>query len=104
MSKLTKEWREFAEAWISFLGNTDEINKQRLLSAIKNYHVGEKESEQEDWEYETKQLIEKIKDNDPVAWKKIFNFIKERYHEYDYHTKILKIAESKKIGKFVWTL
>lgn len=103
-AKLTKEWREFAEAWIEYLKDTKDTNKDRLHKAMENYWIAEKESAQEDWAWETKQLIKDVALNNRVAWKKIYNFIKERYHEYDYHEKILAIAKEKNIGESCWKL
>jgi hypothetical protein len=101
---LTHEWKEFAESWISFMENYTPENKERLLKAVANYRVRTSDNDQKDWVWETKQIIEKIPQNDRSSWKKIFNFIKERYAEHDYHNQILKIAEKKGVGEFVWTL
>ncbi len=101
---LSKERKEFADAWIAYLKDTSEENKERLHKAVENYWVGEKESGQEDWVWETKQLIKDIALNNQMAWKKIYSFIKERYHEYDYHEQILVIAKEKGIGEPVWKL
>ena len=105
LKKLTKEWREFADAWISFLKDPSTTNKERLHKSLDNYWVGENESEQEDWIRETKGLIKKIAENDRDSWRKIYNFIKERYHEHpDLHKEIVTIAHSKNIGQYVWVI
>ena len=101
---LTAEWKEFADAWIAYLKDTSEENKGRLHKAVENYWVGEKESDQEDWVWETKQIIKDIAIGKREAWTKIYNFIKERYREHDYHEQILIIAKEKGIGEPAWIL
>ncbi len=104
MGKLTIIWQEFADAWLAFLENTSEENKQRLYKAIEKYPVGENESKQEDWLRETKALIDRIQSNNRDAWKKIYLFIQERYKDYDYAKKILEFAKEKNIGESIWSL
>ncbi|QQR76352.1 hypothetical protein IPJ63_02510 [Candidatus Nomurabacteria bacterium] len=101
---LTTEWKEFADAWIAYLKDTNEENRERLHKALENYWVGEKESDQENWRWETKQLMKDVAIGNRKAWKKIYDFIKERYKEHDYHKKVLEIAESKNIGEYIWIL
>lgn len=103
---LSKTWQEFANAWLAFLETPNEENENRLLDSIAKYPVGEKESEQEDWLWETKQIMQKIKERDRDSWRKIYNFIKERYDSDhpEVSNKILQIAEKKKIGEYVWKL
>ena len=102
--RLTPVWREFADAVIAYLKNTNEENKTRLLLATKEYPVGENESKQDDWVWDTKKLIDQIQTNDRSAWRKMYLFIKERYKECDYAEEILRIAEAKNIGESVWLL
>ncbi len=103
-SKLTAVWQEFVDALIAYMENCNEETRVRFYKAMEDYPVGEKESDQEDWVWETKQIIKDIAIGKREAWTKIYNFIKERYREHDYHEQILIIAKEKGIGEPAWIL
>ncbi len=104
---LSKTWQEFANAWLAFLETPNEENESRLIKSFENYPVGEKESQQDDWVWETKQIIQKIKNNnDRDSWRMIYNFMMERYNKEhpEVCEKILEIAETKGVGEYVWKI
>ncbi len=89
---------ELKNSLLVWIKNPIERNLKRLHRAIDNTLIGESYSKQEDWVWETKQIIEDMAKNKREAWRKMCNFSREWFKE-DYTKLLIGFAKERGVGE-----